>query len=397
MSTTTATTTAWPTGRSGHGAVLAQFGGGRADLMRWALTTGDPLADAVVTEMHELGMQATRPLLAQGIRDGLDSLDDPPPALVALLRQTETPPAYVDDHLLDELSRPYFSMPTPVHILSLSAGALVRVYESPSIAKVLSTTGRLVDRAERRLTETGTWVTQAMLPGNLRRGKPGYVATLDVRMLHAHMRKLALDRGYDSSLDGVPINQVDLARTWMDFTLTAFTAEELLGFGLTGRELDGLYRYWWYVAHLLGIDARLVEGITGNEGARRVDGLLQAVTGPVSDDSARLADATLDSIASLLQGFLRLPPRLTRPALDALTRRIHGVPMSQDLRIDPAPVADALLTPAVAGFRTARAARRRSPERWEAAIDANIAGERGRTSTPGEATAYERGATGSDD
>ncbi|BBF99243.1 MULTISPECIES: oxygenase MpaB family protein [Pseudonocardia] len=395
--TTIPTTPAWPTGRSSRSGVLAQFGEGRADLMQWALTTGDPLADAVVSEMHELGMSVARPLLTQGIQDGLESLQDPPPALAALLTRTETPPDYVDDELLDVLPRPWFSSPTPVHILSLSAGALVRVYESPSIAKVLSTTGRLVDRADKRLTETGTWLTQAMLPGSLRPGQPGYVATLNVRMLHAHMRKLALDRGYDSAADGVPINQVDLARTWMDFTLTSFTAEELFGFDLTVRELDGLYRYWWYLGHLLGIDARLIEGITGNDAARRVDDVLQAVTGPVSDDSARLATATLDSISVLLQDLFRIPGRLSRPALDAITRRIHGTAMSHDLRIPAAPVAGALLIPAVVGFRQTRAARRRSPERWEAAIDTAIAAERARASEPGEQTAYERGATGSDD
>ncbi|MEQ3549649.1 oxygenase MpaB family protein [Pseudonocardia nematodicida] len=387
----------WPTGRSSRSAVLAQFGEGRADLMQWALTTGDPLADAVVAEMHELGMSTARPLLVRGIEDGLDSLEDPPPALAAFLESTETPPAYVDDVLLDELPRAWFSSPSPVHILSLSAGALVRVYESPSIAKVLSTTGRLVDRADKRLVETGTWLTQAMLPGNLRRGRPGYVATLNVRMLHAHMRMLALDRGYDSAADGVPINQVDLARTWMDFTLTSFVAEDMLGFGLTGRELDGLYRYWWYLGHLLGIDARLVEGITGNDGARRVDDVLQTVTGPVSDDSARLAAATLDSISVLLRDLFRIPGRLSRPALDAITRRIHGPSMSQDLQVRAAPVADTLLTPAIAGVRRTRSVRRRSPEQWQAAIDANIAAERRRAGEPGEPTAYERGATGSAD
>lgn len=390
-------TAAWPTARSSRTAVLAQFGETRADLMQWALTTGDPLADAVVDEMHALGTATARPLLTRGIEHGLDALDDPPPALAALLRQTETPPDYVDDELLDEFPRPWFSSPTPVHILSLSAGALVRVYESPSIAKVLSTTGRLVDRADKRLSETGAWLTQAMLPGNLRRGRPGYVATLNVRMLHAHMRRLALDRGYDSTADGVPINQVDLGRTWMDFTLTSFVAEERFGFDLTGRELDGLYRYWWYVGHLLGIDARLVEGITSHDAARRIDDVLQTVTGPVSDDSARLAAATLDSISVLLRGLLGVPPRLSRPALDAITRRIHGPAMSQDLQIRHAPVADALLTPAVAGFRRARTVRRRSPERWHAGIDSTVAAERRRTAEPGEPTAYQRGAIGSTD
>ncbi|MCD2188951.1 oxygenase MpaB family protein [Actinomycetospora soli] len=392
----TATAT-WPTGRASRTAVLAQFGEGRADLMQWALTTGDPLADAVVAEMHDLGMSRARPLLRQGVRDGLDSLADPPPALAALLRQAESPPDYVDDELLDDLPRAWFSSPTPVHIVSLSAGALVRVYESPSIAKVLSTTGRLVDGAERRLTETGSWLTQAMLPGNLRRGRPGYVATLEVRMLHAHMRRLALDRGYDADVDGAPVNQVDLARTWMDFTLTSYRAEERLGFDLTGRELAGLYRYWWYVGHLLGVDGRLVEGITGHDAARRVDDVLQAVTGPISDDSALLAAATLDSIASLLRDLLRIPTRLSRPTLDAIIRRVHGAATSEDLRVRPAPLADALLGPAVAGLRRTRAARRRSPERWQQAIDATIAAERERAAAPGEPAAYARGATGSTD
>lgn len=391
------TTTTWPGGRSRHGAVLAQFGEARADLVRWALTTGDPLADAVVTEMHEIGMARARPILARGIGEGLGALDDPPPALAALLTETETPPPYVDDTLLDRLSLPYFSAPTPVHIVSLSTGALVRVYESPSIAKVLTATGRLVDRAERRLVETGTWLTRAMLPGSLRPGGPGYVDTLNVRMLHAHMRRLALDRGYDGSVDGVPINQADLVRTWMDFTLTAYRAEELLGFDLTGPELAGLYRYWWYLGHLLGIDARLIEGITDHEGARRIDDLVQAVTGPATAESARLADATLDSVASLLRDFLRIPPRLTRPVLDAVTHRVHGPRMCRDLDIPASAPGEALLVPAVAAVRTARDRRRRSPRRWDAAIAANVAAERARSAAPGEPSAYDRGATGSHD
>ncbi|WP_060712008.1 hypothetical protein [Pseudonocardia sp. HH130629-09] len=117
----------------------------------------------------------------------------------------------------------------------------------------------------------------------------------------------------------------------------------------------------------------------------------------MSDDSARLAASTLDSISVLLRGLLGVPPRLSRPALDAITRRIHGPAMSQDLQIRHAPVADALLTPAVAGFRRARTVRRRSPERWHAGIDSAVAAERRRTAEPDEPTAYQRGATGSTD
>lgn len=89
---------------------------------------------------------------------------------------------------------------------------------------------------------------------------PGYVATLQVRMLHAHMRKLALDRGVGTARHGLPINQIDLGRTWIDFTLTAFTAEEAFGFALSSLETTDLYRDWWYFGHLLGVDLRLIQG-----------------------------------------------------------------------------------------------------------------------------------------
>ncbi|MFI5720627.1 oxygenase MpaB family protein [Nocardia sp. NPDC051750] len=366
----------WPTGRAGRSTVLAQFGAARADLMQWALTTGDVLADAVVTEMHEIGMKEARVLLSKGIREGLAALADPPPALAALLRQTETRPRYADDHLLDRASMPFYTAPGPVHLIALSAGALVRVYESPSISEVLTTTGRLVDGAERRLQETGAWHAQAMIPGSLRAGQPGYVATLEVRMLHAQMRKLALDRGYDTSVHGYPINQVDLGRTWIDFTLTGRTAEDRLGFGLTTRETADLYRYWWYIAHLLGIDARLVEGITSNVAAQRIDDLFQTVTGPVTEDSAALADATLAAVTSRLYEVLNVPRALARPALNAITRRIHGDSMCRDLKVPAARAADAWLGPVLSGLAAARERRRRDPRRWQAAIDKNLTAAR---------------------
>src|SRR5260221_4732595 len=136
-------------------------------------------------------------------------------------------------------------MPPAVHLISLSAGALIGVDESPSIAAVLTATGRLVDGADRRIRETGKWVATAMLPGSLRVGQSGYVATLQVRMLHANMRRLVRARGFDESAYGTPINQVDLARTWMDFTVTSLQAEESMGYGLHTSQTGTPYPSWW--------------------------------------------------------------------------------------------------------------------------------------------------------
>ena len=379
---------AWPTARGRRTSIAAQFGNDRADLLHWALTTADPLADAVVEEIHQQGRQI-RVDLARVISDGLDSLADPSPAVAALLAQAESLPDYVDDALLDEGPLPQYTMPNAVHAISLSAGALVRVYESPSIATVLATTGRLVDGAGRRLEETGKWSRTATLPGAMRRGADGYVATLQVRMLHAHMRRLARGRSYDELAYGAPINQVDLARTWMDFTITAYRAEAVMGFDLNAAEQDSLYRYWWYIAHVLGVDARLVEGIASNDQAERVDELLQAVTGPPAPESAALAHATLAAVAGTLHEIVSVPEGMALRAMYALARLFHGNTTADELGLPRAAAAEHLLTPAFRAIRERRSRLRRNAEGWRKERLKHLDEARKVNSDAAEATGYE--------
>jgi hypothetical protein len=354
---------AWPHARAPRSTLIAEFGADRANLAGWALTTGDPLADAVVADIHAGQPQAGQ-AVQLGIRNGLDSLVDPPDSVVALLTETERLPDYADAELLDHGSAPFFTMPPAVHLISLSAGALIRVYESPSIAEVLATTGRLLDGADRRIRETGKWVATAMLPGSLRVGGPGYEATLQVRMLHANMRRLVRSRGFDECAYGTPINQVDLARTWMDFTVTSLQAEESMGFDLTTREASTLYRYWWLLGHLLGIDARMIEGIATNEEASRVNDLLQAVTGPLIPESATLAAATIESIAGELHDALNVPKPIGSKALSALARRFHGDAIADELQIESSRAADAVISCAISVIRARRLKARQDAEHW---------------------------------
>jgi hypothetical protein len=221
-------------------------------------------------------------------------------------------------------------------------------------------------------------------------GRHGLYATLQVRMLHAHMRRLACSRGYDEAAFGAPINQVDLARTWMDFTVTSYGFEEMLGYAYTASELATLYRYWQFAAHVLGIDHRLVEGISNNEQARRVDDLFQAVTGPPIEESATLAAATITSVSSMMHDVINVPSGMATPVLRALVRRYHGDTMSDELRVPRAPVADALLGPAIHVLRTRRARLRQDAAAWQAAQEKNIATARELVHADPQPAAYEQ-------
>jgi hypothetical protein len=382
------TTPTWPTRRSVESGIVLQFGRARADLIGHALRTGDPLADAVVAAIHD-GGRTVRVQLEQGLREGLASIDDPHPAVAALLTSTEAYPAYATDELIDRGSLPFFSMPRAVHMVSLSAGALIRVYQSPSIADVLTTTGRLIDGADRRIRETGKWVSTTMLPGSLRRGEAGYVGTIQVRMLHAHMRHLARTRGFDESAYGAPINQVDLARTWMDFTITSFTAEEIMGLGLTTGETADLFRYWWLVGHLLGIEPELIEGIQTIDQARRVDDMFQAVTGPLIPEASALAEATLNSISDLLHEALNVPRSLGAEGLHNLARRFHPTQVSDELGLRQNAVAGRVIDVAIGRIRAYRAGLRKNPARWAEEQQKQIDGTREFLGGDGEGALYQ--------
>ncbi|MCX7567934.1 oxygenase MpaB family protein [Sulfitobacter sp. F26169L] len=360
----------WPTARGSLDAIALQFGTDRADLMQWALTTGDPLADPVAKRIAE-GDRELSAALDLGLREGLATLDQPDPELADLFEDIEQAAAAIDGDLLSNGGEAFHTMPPAVHVISLSVGSLIRVYESPSIAAVLSGTGRLVEGADARLRETAKWLGEAMLPGALRPGAPGYIATVGVRMLHAKVRFYAAKGDYDASRYGVAINQVDLGRTWMDFTRTSWQAEDSLGFALTGQEIDRLYRFWGYIGRLLGVDARLISGITTHAAARRVDEMFDAVTGPLTDQSAVLAQATIESVAAQLHENTKLPTALGRLLLWHLTYRFHGRAKAGELRVPRAVLMRPIVSAATTIIRANRSRLRANPDAWARTIARN--------------------------
>jgi hypothetical protein len=389
-----ASTPAWPAARSSFSAVAAQFGEDRARLMAWALGAGDSLADAVVDEIHGEGGHERRTQLRDGIENGLATLKNPSPAIGALLESAETVPDWADPDLIRLGPRPWFSTPAAVHLIALSAGSLIRVYMSPTIALVLSETGRLVEQADRRVRETGYWLLRAVLPGGLERGAPGYRSTLQVRMLHASMRRMVRMKDFDVASYGVPINQADLARTWMDFTKTSFRAEDAMGYGLMIGEEAELYRYWAYLAHLLGIDPRLVQGLSSSAEAERVDELLEATTGPPLAESAVLAEKTLHGVADEIRNAFHIPAASAVDLMEALARRFHGDRVADALGIPRHGLADQLLSPVISLTREGRERLRKHPDRWNRAIEDGMAEVRRELAKVEDPTTFEKGAKG---
>lgn len=276
--------------------------GAEADRSVTMLTAGDPLADAVITELDLYGTQA-RQTLDAGLRDGLARLDErPPEAIAALLEQSETVPSWIDPLVLHRGDVVSLSVPPMWFGICSITSALAHTYASPAVAQLLARTGPPTAMAPHRLVETGLWARQIMRPGGLLHGAPGYVTTVQIRLLHARLRNTALDQGWDTSVRGRPISQADMARTWLGFTLVPFQALAAVGIDLSSEEEHYLYQYWSYIARLLGIDERLNRNVVDHADARRLQGLLDRTTGAPGDDSRALIAAVVAAQARAMAG-----------------------------------------------------------------------------------------------
>src|SRR4030088_19116 len=293
--------------------------GDKADHMVRMLAVGDPLADAVIVEMDALGKEGRR-ILNAGLADGLENLTERPPAITALLQQLETMPAWVDPDMLGRGEVASLSVSPLWYELSGIGSALVHTYASPAIARLLTQTGRLTTMAPRRLAETGMWAGQATMPGGLLRGAPGYQATVQVRLLHARIRSSALKHGWDTADWGVPISQVDVARTWLDFTVTPFRALAVLGIELTETEQHSLYQYWHYIAYLLGLEDGFHRDVTDHDSARELGHLFDLTIGAPDENSRALTAAMVSAQVELLASAPQ--PLTSRPEFSDL---IHGI------------------------------------------------------------------------
>lgn len=124
------------------------------------LCQGDPLADAVASELAVLGERGKR-ALSQGLPHGLSTLDDALPAVSAFLSELETVPDWGDDQMLAAGDEIWLLVSPSWGTLTFSGGSLAHTYSSPAIARLLAGTGQLEKTAARRLAETAAWKAAA--------------------------------------------------------------------------------------------------------------------------------------------------------------------------------------------------------------------------------------------
>ena len=104
-------------------------------------------------------------------------------------------------------------------------------------------------------------VVDAMTEGSLAPGARGISTIEKVRLMHAAIRLLILNRpGHDWPTDqrGLPINQEDMAGTLMTFSYLAIDGLKHLGIRLNRADRESYVAAWAYVGRRMGVDRELI-------------------------------------------------------------------------------------------------------------------------------------------
>lgn len=280
--------------------------GDLVERMSTFLERGDPTADEAIASLAGFEPAARAAFIDAALED--EPADAPAP-LQALVSDARAVPPWVD---WDRIERAgvVFRRAGVFGGLTLGLRSLVHGYAAPAGNKPLAFSGRLTARADRRLAETGRFVTAVAAPGGMRPGGDGWRITLKVRLMHAQVRRLVLDTGrWDRVQWSLPINQHDMLATIFLFSNVFVEGLRLFGLHVTDEEADDYQHLWRWVARVIGVVPEL-EVSTYAE-ARRLAEYVNLTQGEPDADSRAL-------VSALLEGPLR------RARTDEERRRAEG-------------------------------------------------------------------------
>jgi hypothetical protein len=222
--------------------------------MGLALNQGDPPMDRLLAWMSETGLRETRPLFDRALRDGIDSLPDAPAPLREFFALIDQRPAWVDEALLQEGAR-CCGISGLSGLRALRDMGLMAGYQASAINRTLLLTGALQRGPQRRLAETTKWWIDVTRPGGVARDAPGFHTTLQVRLVHAHVRRHVQQLPeWDAAYYGLPVNQFDMQATYLSFCVTFLFGQRLLGVPLRAEEGRAVMHLWRYIGWLMGVD-----------------------------------------------------------------------------------------------------------------------------------------------
>jgi hypothetical protein len=248
----------------------------------------DAVLDKARQRTDETADKVIDALLAEGqirhaseIFEALLYSDEPlPKGLPPIARQyftdTEALPSWTDPRQL-EIAEKLFARTGWTIAAALFCSSLPQAYAAANGAMALAETTRMrTKNVGQRVFETAQFLFDVMDRGAFGPNGRGVRAAQKVRLMHAGVRRLILDKqpAWDSATRGKPINFEDQAGTLMTFSVVTLDALDTLGVPYSREEGEAWLHAWRVTGHLLGLPddlmpTNLVEGRALMDAIRR--------------------------------------------------------------------------------------------------------------------------------
>lgn len=219
----------------------------------------DELGADLVRSMRRQGPgEQERVTMAQfqrALNEGIEAVDDAPPALRRFFAEVDRVPEWVDFEQVERGARVMRRLGRTAGDVLLQL-SLIGGYRFGGPPDLLVQTGGLTgSSALRRLGETQKWSIAVSQPGGMRRFGEGFRLTIHVRAMHALVNdRFENNDRWDRQRWGLPINQTDQAATLGLFNSTLLLGARALGWLITPAESRAVMHLWKYVGWLMGVD-----------------------------------------------------------------------------------------------------------------------------------------------
>lgn len=253
---------------------------------------GDPAMDALVDAMCAQGLREARAHFLHAVKHGIEAVPQASPAMRAFFASVERAPAWLDRAAMERGAAVFCRAGVDMVYVGRDV-ALIGGYQASAFNKTLILTGALQKGPTRRFAETLRWALDCTGPGGLAARGPGYASTLQVRLIHAlvrrHVRALPEWRMTEW---GLPINQPDMAATLMGALSVPLLGARLMGMVQTRQERDDAHHLVRYVGWLMGVSEPWLPP-TETAALRLLMQLLLSLANP-DETSAQMAQPMID-------------------------------------------------------------------------------------------------------
>jgi len=278
-------------------------------------------------------------------------------ALLDYLAACQHLPAWADPAAIARAETLFMDM-SMLSCTLLFCASLPECYVLPDLSAVLHAAGQLEAHTDYRVRSTAAMIFPVMLTGGLTTPAGGGVAqALKVRLIHATIRHLILRgtprdalgvapvpplapagggiyhtlyaHGWDTSVNGLPCNQEELAYTLLTFSYVFVRGLRTLRLGLAPQDEEAYLHTWNVLGHVLGIERGLMAETMAQ--AQQDFDAMQArgrLLVRVPDPRPLLAADLMKAMEN------EIPVRLLKPIPTLLTRLLCKGDATRDLGLD---------------------------------------------------------------